>query len=111
MEALAKPLRQTDYGYHIVKEFQQGLLLQACADKANTEVLQQKIMADDRWKTARNFIYERVKPKTCFISPPTMNQCYGLLSDSLLDSKPLRHWRKAMNTSSPLFTLEIVLSV
>jgi len=101
--SISKPF-ETDYGYHIVKRISARPVVTSAADKANTEVLQQKIMADDRWKTARNFIYERVKNKDLFHKSTYNEAVLWALSDSLLDSKP-PGIGKAMNTSSPLFTL------
>jgi peptidyl-prolyl cis-trans isomerase SurA len=101
--SISKPF-ETEYGYHIVKRISAKPVVTSAADKANTEQLQQKIMADDRWKTARNFIYERVKNKDLFHKSNYNESVLWALSDSLLDSKPAGIG-KAMNTSSPLFTL------
>ncbi len=101
--SISKPF-ETDYGYHIIKRISAKPVVTNAANKANTEELQQKIMADDRWKTARNFIYESVKKKDLFHKANYNESALWALSDSLLDSKPAGIG-KSMNTSSPLFTL------
>ncbi len=77
----------TAHGYHIVKKIASKPVITNAADKANIETLQQKIMADDRWKTAKDFIYDIVKNKA------GVNKLYNeaalwAFSDSLLDFKP-----------------------
>jgi len=101
--SISKPF-ETDYGYHIVKRISAKPVVTNAANKANTEELQQKIMADERWKTARNFIYESVGKKDLFHKANYNESVLWALTDSLLDSKPAGIG-KSMNTSSLLFTL------
>jgi len=101
--SVSKPF-ETDYGYHIVKRISAKPVVTSAADKANTEELQQKIMTDDRWKTAKDFIYDRVKKKGLFQKSAYNESALWALSDSLLDSKPAGIG-KTMNTSSALFRI------
>ena len=101
--SVSKPF-ETDHGYHIVKRISAKPVVTNAADKANTEELQQKIMTDDRWKTAKNFIYDRIKKKGLFQKSTYNEAALWALSDSLLDSKP-PGIGKTMNTSSPLFRI------
>jgi peptidyl-prolyl cis-trans isomerase SurA len=73
-------------------------------DKANMDELKQKIMSDDRWKTAKDFIYERVKKKPGFRKLNYDERVLWDLSDSLITAKLLGIGR-AMTINSPLFKL------
>ncbi|HZI52831.1 MAG TPA: peptidylprolyl isomerase [Chitinophagaceae bacterium] len=101
--SVSKPF-ETDYGYHIVKRISAKPIVTNAADKANAEELQQKIMSDDRWKTAKNFIYDQIKKKGLFHKSTYNEAALWALSDSLLDSKP-PGIGKTMSTSSPLFRI------
>ena len=61
-------------------------------------------MRDDRWKTAKDFIYDRVKQKAGLQKYIYSDPILWALSDSLLDYKPAGIGR-AMNPSSPLFKI------
>jgi len=53
----------TSHGYHLVKRISVKTCHHQPNDKTNTDELKQKIMADDRWKTARILFYARVEKK------------------------------------------------
>ena len=101
--SVSKPFK-TDYGYHIVKRISARPVVTNAADKTNNEELRQKIMADDRWKTARDFIYDRIKKEGLFQKLDYNESVLWALTDSLLDSKP-PGIGKSMNTSSSLFKI------
>ncbi|MDP4263552.1 MAG: peptidylprolyl isomerase [Bacteroidota bacterium] len=101
--AVSKPFL-TSYGYHIVKRVQAKPVVTDPKNKENMDDLKQKITADDRWKTAKNFIYERVKKKPGLQKLPYNDAALWALSDSLLDFKPAGAGR-AMNMKSPLFKI------
>ena len=63
--AVSKPFL-TSHGYHIVKRVSVKPVITNPDDKANMDDLKQKIMNDDRWKTAKDFIYDRVQKKAGF---------------------------------------------
>lgn len=102
-EEVSKPFL-TSHGYHIVKRISAKRVVTDPDDKAAMDELQQKIMYDDRWKTARDFIYDRVKKKPGFQKSNYSDAVLWALSDSLLDHKPAGIGR-AMNYKSPLFKI------
>ena len=51
-------------------------------------------MTDDRWKTARDFIYDRVKKKAGVSKIYYNDAALWALSDSLLDSKTCWNWEE-----------------
>ncbi|MCG2616088.1 peptidylprolyl isomerase [Terrimonas sp. NA20] len=59
---VSKPFK-TSHGYHIVKRLRLIPVITNAADKENNQQLEMRVRADDRWKTAKDFIYTRVKSK------------------------------------------------
>jgi peptidyl-prolyl cis-trans isomerase SurA len=101
--AVSKPF-MTSHGYHIVKRISVKPIITAPDDKANMDDLKQKLMSDDRWKTAKDFIYARVQKKPG-IQKTTYNESeLWAISDSLLDFRPAGIG-KNMNSQSPLFKI------
>ena len=101
--AVSKPFLTT-HGYHIVKRISIKPVITDPNDKTNMDDLQQKITYDDRWKTAKDFIYDRVKKKAGYQKSNYSDAVLWALSDSLLDKKPAGIG-KAMNQGSPLFRI------
>lgn len=101
--AVSKPF-VTAHGYHIVKKISAKPVITNSADKTNTDELQQKVKTDNRWKTAKDFIYARVIEKGGFQRSSYQDAVLWALSDSLLDHKPAGIGR-SMNTQSPLFKI------
>jgi peptidyl-prolyl cis-trans isomerase SurA len=101
--ALTKPFA-TEYGYHIVKRVSVKPVVTDPDDKQNMEELQDRVMRDDRWKTAKDFIYTRVREKADFQKFVYSDPILWALSDSLLDGRPAGMGR-AMSLSSPLFKI------
>jgi peptidyl-prolyl cis-trans isomerase SurA len=101
--AISKPIL-TDYGYHIIKRVSVKPIVTDPANKENMEDLKQRITTDDRWKTARNFIYDRVRKKAGFQKVAYKDAALWALSDSLLDLKPVGSG-KNMSPVAPLFTI------
>jgi len=101
--AVSKPFLST-HGYHIVKRVAAKPVVTNANDKTNTEDLKQRIMADDRWKTARDFIYNRVQKKPGLQKMNYNEATLWALSDSLLDFRPGGIGR-SMNTQTPLFKI------
>jgi len=96
--SISKPF-VTAHGYHIVKRILAKPVVTNAADKANTEALQQKIMSDDRWKSAKDFIYARVKSKAGF-QKLYNDAVLWAYSDSLLDFKPVGIGKKLTSESA-----------
>jgi len=101
--AVSKPFL-TSHGYHIVKRITVKPVVTNPNDKANMDDLKQRIMNDDRWKTAKDFIYDRVKKKAGFQKLTYNDPVLWALSDSLLDFKPAGIGR-AMDLQSPLLKI------
>jgi peptidyl-prolyl cis-trans isomerase SurA len=101
--AVSKPFLTT-HGYHIVKRIAVKPVITDPNDKSNMDELQQKITADDRWKTAKDFIYDRVKKKAGVHRSDYSEAVLWALSDSLLDNKPAGIG-KSMNNESALFKI------
>ncbi len=95
---LGKPF-VTTHGYHILKRVSIRPAVTDPNDAANKDMLQQKVMADDRWKTAKDFIYTRVRSKAGVRKEAYDEAVLWALSDSLLDFKPAGIGR-AMNPTS-----------
>jgi peptidyl-prolyl cis-trans isomerase SurA len=100
--AISKPFL-TAHGYHIVKRVGLEPIVTDASNKSNNEDLKQKVQADDRWKTAKDFIYAKVRSKG-FKKAPYSDAVLWALSDSLLDYKPAGIGR-SMNPRSVLFTI------
>lgn len=83
---LNKPF-QSKHGFHIVKLLEIKPV-STTADDTTLEALQQKVMTDERWKTARDFIYVRVGKKPGLRKVNISETALWAISDSLLDYKP-----------------------
>src|SRR4030095_7920865 len=67
--AMSKPFLTT-HGWHIVKRTSMKPVITDSANRSNNADLQQKVMADPRWKSSKDFIYRTVKEKTGFKKYP-----------------------------------------
>ena len=101
--AVSKPFLST-HGYHIVKRISVKPVITETDDKTNMDELKQKIMSDDRWKTAKDFIYDRVRKKAGFKKMNYDEKMLWAFSDSLLDGRPAGIGR-SINVNSPLFKI------
>jgi peptidyl-prolyl cis-trans isomerase SurA len=103
-DSAVSPPFVTLYGYHIVKRISVKPVVTDPDDKDNMEELQDRVMRDDRWKTAKDFIYDQVREKAGFQKYIYSDPILWSISDSLLDYKPAGIGR-AMNPASPLFKI------
>lgn len=87
--AVSKPFTTT-HGYHIVKRIGWVPVVSNPADKENNQALEMKVKSDDRWKTAKDFIYARVKAKPGFQRASYSNAALWLATDSLLGGRPVK---------------------
>ncbi len=101
--AVSKPFLSS-HGYHIVKRVSVTPIVTNPADKANMTAIEQRVKSDDRWKTAKDFIYEQVKNKAGVKRLPYNESALYALSDSMLDGRPALNGRN-MSTSTGLFTI------
>jgi peptidyl-prolyl cis-trans isomerase SurA len=102
--AVSKPFITT-HGYHIVKRISAKPIITSPDDKANMEDLKQKIMSDDRWKTAKDFIYTRVQKIAGFKKLTYNEGVLWALSDSLLYNKYNGGIGNTLSQHSPLFKI------
>jgi len=100
---VSKPIASA-YGYHIVKTISHTPIVTKANDSANNQDLKYKVTADDRWKSARDFIYTTVKTKAGLSKLYTSDAVLWALSDSLLEYKSAGIGR-AMNLTSPLYKI------
>ena len=101
--AVSKPFLSS-FGWHIVKRIS---LKPVVTDKLNGDNLQdllQRVMADSRWQTSRDFIYQLVKQKAGFRKFDYDDDALWNMSDSVLDYKPMNTgW--AIKATTPLFSI------
>jgi len=102
-DAVTKPF-MTAHGYHIVKRIGAKPTITEVTDQANFEALQQRVMLDDRWKTAKDFIYARVKEKAGYKNLYPSEKALWGITDSLVD---LQHpgAGAAMKRTSPVLRI------
>lgn len=100
---LGKPIK-TEHGFHIVKKIESVPIVADSNNVENNEWLEQKILADDRWKTARDFIYARVKEKPGLKMAAVSQEALWGITDSLLDYRPAGAGR-SLTLESTVFTI------
>jgi|SRR6218665_2302675 len=96
--AVSKPFK-TSHGYHIVKRLQ---LIPVATDAASTEnnlLLEARVKADDRWKTAKDFIYVKVKANPGIQHAPIPNSVLWAATDTLAGGGQT----KSINQQTELF--------
>lgn len=101
---LAAPFR-TSYGWHIVQRI---TIVPPPADLNASDVqrdLDQRVRSDDRWRNAKDFIYEMVQQKVGYRRAPYNESALWQYSDSLLDLKPMALLGKSIQKTTPLFTI------
>jgi peptidyl-prolyl cis-trans isomerase SurA len=101
--AVSKPFI-TSHGYHIVKRVSVKPIITDSKDKNMLDELRQKIMQDDRWKTAKDFIYAAVRSKAGYKKAEYNDAALWALTDSLLDRKNLKPGN-TMTAGSQLFKI------
>jgi peptidyl-prolyl cis-trans isomerase SurA len=96
--AISKPFI-TSHGYHIVKRLALVPVVSNPANKENNDALEMKVKTDDRWKTARDFIYTRVKARPGIQRANYTNAALWSATDSLLSGRP----QKGLDQQAELF--------
>lgn len=99
--AVSKPFL-TSHGYHIVKRIALTPVIIDSSDNTSLEELKRSVAADDRWKSAKDFIYTHVREKGVFRELSYDKAALWALSDSLLEQKPAGAGA-AMDAQSGLF--------
>ncbi|RYG52241.1 MAG: hypothetical protein EOO01_06925, partial [Chitinophagaceae bacterium] len=101
--AVSKPFL-TSHGYHIVKR----IVARPVGDKTDhnevIEDMQQKVRANDRWKTGRDFIYNTVRTKAGFQKMPYKDDILWAYADSLIENRPFNR-PGTITGETPLFKI------
>jgi len=101
--AVSKPF-QTSHGWHIVKRISLKSVVTDPKNKANQQEIQDKVKMDPRWKSSRDFIYDRVRKTAGFKILPYDQAAFWAMTDSVLDRKPLGIG-KNVNANTKLFSI------
>lgn len=97
--AVSKPFL-TSHGWHIVKRLSLKPVVTDPNNKAYQDELKQRIISDNRWKSSRDFVYQKVKEKKGFKKFPYDDAALWNMSDSVLDGKPMTSgWAITANTA------------
>jgi peptidyl-prolyl cis-trans isomerase SurA len=86
---ISKPIL-TSHGYHIVKRIGSVPVVSDPKNKPNMEDLKAKLNASDRMQTAKNAVIEKALKQIPIKKYPYPDKELMILSDSILDNKPLR---------------------
>lgn len=100
---ISKPYLSS-HGYHIIKRIARKPVVTDPNNAENLDELKRRITADDRWKTARDFIYDRVKSQAGFSWKPFQEEALWAFSDSVLNMKPSGIGR-SITMDMPLFKI------
>lgn len=101
--AVSKPF-QTAHGWHIVKRISLKPVVSDPANKAYQQELEQRVVADSRWRSSRDFIYRRVLASPGYKKAEYDDVALWNMSDSVLDRKPMTSgW--AIKATTPLFMI------
>ncbi|MBK7561604.1 MAG: peptidyl-prolyl cis-trans isomerase [Chitinophagaceae bacterium] len=74
--AVTKPFL-TSHGWHIVKRISLKPVVTDASNKTNQLELQERVKSDSRWKSSRDFIYDRVIQKAGFKNTHMMKPLFG----------------------------------
>ncbi len=102
--AMSKPFLSS-YGWHIIKRLSRVPVITDAKNKGYQQELQQKIMADGRWKSSQNFIYKKVKDKVGFKTYAYNDAAMWAMSDSVLDLKPMTPLGRTIIATTPMFSI------
>lgn len=102
--AVSKPFL-TSHGWHIIKRNAIKPVISDPNNKSNQQELLQKIKADSRWKSSKDFIYKKVVDIAGYKILPFNNAALWAMSDSLLDFKPMTDLGKTISSTTPLFSI------
>jgi peptidyl-prolyl cis-trans isomerase SurA len=102
--AVSKPFL-TSYGWHIIKRNAIKPVITDPNNKSNQQELMQKIKTDSRWKSSKDFIYNKVIEIAGYKKHPYNDAALWAMSDSLLDFKPLTDLGKTISSTTSLFTI------
>ncbi len=102
--AISKPF-QTSHGWHILKRESVKPPVTDPANKDNLQELQQRIIADSRWKASKEHIYKQVKDKAGVKMLLNNEAGFKAYSDSALDRLPMQPAGQGLTASTPVFSI------
>ena len=85
---VSKPF-ETSHGFHIVKRLSIVPVVTDPANKINEQDLKSKVNQDQRWKTSRDVIFNKVVKQAGLKRNDFDNASLWVYTDSMLDRKPL----------------------
>lgn len=101
---ISKPF-QTSHGWHILKRISVKPQITDPANKDYQQEIQQKIMADSRWKASKDYIYKQVREKAGVKILLSNDDSFRAYSDSVLNRMPLRDAGKSLTAATAVFTI------
>ena len=102
--SVSKPFL-TSHGWHIVKRNSLKPVVIDENDKLNQQDLKSKIMADARWKSSKDFIYQRVIEKVGLTKYPYNDAALREMTDSVLDLKPMTALGRTIIATTAVFKI------
>ncbi|MFZ1261203.1 MAG: peptidylprolyl isomerase, partial [Chitinophagaceae bacterium] len=102
--AVSKPFLTT-HGWHILKRNSLKPVVTDINDKSYLQDLQSKIMADARWKSSKDFIYQKVIQQAGLTKYPYDEIAMRDMTDSVLDLKPMTEAGKKIVATTPMFKI------
>ena len=102
--AVSKPFLST-HGWHILKRNSLKPVVTDINDKSYLQDLQSKIMADARWKSSKDFIYQKVIQQAGLTKYPYDEIAMRDMTDSVLDLKPMTEAGKKIVATTPMFKI------
>lgn len=102
--AVSKPFL-TSHGWHIVKRNSLKPVVTDINNKSYLQELQSKIMADARWKSSKDFIYNKVIEKAGLTKYPYNDDAMRQMSDSVLDLRPMTELGRTIIATTPMFKI------
>jgi peptidyl-prolyl cis-trans isomerase SurA len=103
-DAVSKPFL-TSHGWHIVKRISLKPIISDPNNKTNMQDLEQRLKADDRWKSSRDFIYNQVMAKAGYKKFSYDDAALWNMTDSVLDLKPMLPIGRTIIATTPLFSI------
>ena len=100
---ISKPFL-TSHGYHIVKRIGVVPVITDAKNKANMDELKARVSSSDRMQFAKNLVMERAVKQMKIVKFPYSEKELIMLSDSLLDRKPLTS-SVSLTKTTPLFSI------
>ncbi len=102
--AISKPF-QTSHGWHILKRESVKPVITDANNKDNLQELQQKIIADSRWKASKDHIYKQVRDKAGLKMLLNNDAAFRAYSDSVLDRLPMSEAGKGLTATTAVFSI------